>query len=99
MKLQLNARQVNKPYLQYLELALIQQGGRGQNTIMFCYPDAPYHFEERGIPIIYEELTGFPQQIVEVIREKVYDYPILTVDEALLNYSAGRKFWEPYPHP
>lgn len=28
------------------------------------------------------------------IEEKVYDYPILTVNEAIENYRAGRHFWQ-----
>lgn len=85
-------KRFGKTWLQYQQLLIMQYMGRGEEKIMFCYPDAPYHIEPETIPIIYDELEGFPQRINKTVEKKVYDYPILTINQAIENYKKHGKF-------
>jgi hypothetical protein len=79
----------SKLYAGIRKLVQMREDGLGDDLIMFAYADAPYHIVKRMITF---EIDG--QLKYELVEEKIYDYPMLTVNEAIVNYHHGRKFWE-----
>ena len=62
-------------------LVELSQSGKGSDTMLIAYPNAPFHYKtEQLIYEIDRELK------IEYYQKKVYDYPIKTVDEWLALY-------------
>ena len=66
----------------YQYLLGLQAYGKGIDTMMICYPNAPFHYEEKqsiwdidGMPNIYR------------YQEKVFDYPTKTINEWVALYN------------
>jgi len=85
--------------LRQLEFLLkLQAEGKGNKNVMFVYPDAPSHIEKDTKVIIIDEISAMyygtkPQTILQTIDKKVYDYPVLTVNEAIENFKNHKNFW------
>jgi len=75
-------RRYGKVWEGYWHLLNLQYSGKGGDTLMICYPDAPFHYVEKQT---LWEMDGIPQ--THHYREKVYDYPIKTVDEWIEQYN------------
>ena len=83
MKLQIKLapRRANKIWETYKQLLEFHCEGKGKETMVICYPNAPFHYEDKQS---LWELDGVPQ--VHYYQEKVYDYPVKTIDEWLNLY-------------
>jgi len=91
-----------KNWWYFEQLLNLQLEGKGEDKIMWIYPNAPYHIEKKSIPIIIDELyaleTGGTALLKwETVEKKVYDYPTVTVNQSIENFKAGKLFWELAP--
>ena len=70
-----NYRRGGKIWAMYQWLLQLNWEGKGEETMMICYPNAPFHYEGKES---YWELDGAPR--THYYQERVYDYPVKTVD-------------------
>jgi len=75
-------RMYSKIWESYQHLLGLQAYGKGGDTMMICYPNAPFHYEKKQS---LWELDGIPQ--VHYYQQKVYDYPIKTINEWIELYN------------
>ena len=77
----MNSRRHGKNTRILEELFELHQSGRGGDTMMIAYPNAPFHYKTEQL--IYEVDTELR---IEYYQKKVYDYPINTVNEWIDTY-------------
>jgi len=82
MKIKIAPRMHSKIWGIYQHLLELQADGKGGDTMIICYPNAPFHCEEKQS---LWELDGIPQ--VYYYQQKVYDYPVKTVNEWIELYN------------
>jgi len=76
-EISIQARQAEKTYRLYRDLYLDYLLGKGDNTLMMVYPNAPFHYEvARDIIMVIDG-----KREAHEYREKVYDYPVKTIKE------------------
>lgn len=75
MIVNLSPRRHSKIWDMYMRLLRLYSEGKGEETMMICFPNAPFHYETKQS---LWELDGIPQ--VHYYQEKTYDYPKKTIN-------------------
>jgi len=77
VEISIRAREQSKIYSTYIDLRTMSLLGKGNDTLMFAYPNAPFHYETASDIIMV--IDGKPEKYK--YQKKVHDYPIKTVNE------------------
>ena len=66
-----------------LELRRLQAEGKGNQRVVYTSPNSPCHYEERSQLIFLDVMTSDARVEWQKYREKVYDYPSMTLNELI----------------
>lgn len=72
-----------------LELKKLQLEGKGNQKVWYVSPDTPFHYEERSRLVFLDDMTPYARAEWQRYKEKVHDYPSMTLDELIEKLEGG----------
>ena len=78
-----------KTFRLLLELKKLQSQGKGSQKIWYSSPNTPFHYEEKSRLVFLDDMTPYARTEWKRYKEKVYDYPSMTLDELVEKLEKG----------
>lgn len=72
-----------------LELKELQKEGRGSQKMVYFSPNTPFHYKEKSRLVFIGDMTPDARAEWQKYTEKVYDYPVITLDELIEKLESG----------